>query len=405
MENKSLDKNLKKVDLRNAFIIGTISTLLYLACYFARNILSVVSPQIVENTKISVEYIGVISTTNMFFYAGGQLINGIIGDKIKAKYLVGGGIALAGLCNLGMGLTQEPILMLVAYSASGFFLSAIYAPLMKMIAENTRPIYAEKCCLGLCFAALMGAPVAGIVAFFFAWNEVFLVGGICLVAIGVGFYCIVHLMEQKGIVSYRMAQKKEKATGSFKVLIENEIIKYTFVSMLTGIVRTSVMFWIPTYLSQYLGFSPGVAATIFTVVTGVQSVSPYVTNVIIYEHLLKRRINTMILLMFGISTATFAGMYVVGNPYINIVFMLVAIVTANGASNVMWNVYCPSLYHTGMVSTATGYLDFVSYLAAGTANLLFANAIAQIGWGNLILVWTFLMGAGVFISLPWKKLN
>ena len=59
----------------------------------------------------------------------------------------------------------------------------------------------------------------------------------------------------------------------------------------------------------------------------------------------------------------------------------------------------------GMVSTATGYLEFVSYLAAGIANLLFANAITQIGWGNLILVWALLMGAGVIVSLPWKKIR
>ena len=52
---------------------------------------------------------------------------------------------------------------------------------------------------------------------------------------------------------------------------------------------------------------------------------------------------------------------------------------------------------------ATVYLDFMSYLAAGIANQLFANAIAQIGWGNLILVWAVLMIAGVVISVPWKR--
>ena len=399
------DKKTKKIEIKNAFIIGAISSLVYLACYFARNILSVVTPQIVADTKISFEFIGTISTANMFFYAGGQLINGIIGDKIKAKYLVGGGLVLAGLCSVVMGLSQEPIVMLVAYSVSGFFLSTIYAPLVKMIAENTRPIYAEKCCLGLSFAALIGTPAAGVIALFFAWDEAFIVGGTCLVAIGIAFYIIVHTMEQKRIVQYRMDPKKEKATGSFKILIENEIIKYTFVSMLTGIVRTSVMFWIPTYLSQHLGFSPGVAATIFTVITAVQSLSPYVTNILIYEYLLKRKINKMLILMFGISAVAFGGMVVISNPYINMAILLIAIVTANGASNTMWNVYCPSLYHTGMVSTATGYLDFVSYLAAGIANILFANAIAQIGWGNLILVWTLLMGAGVLVSLPWKKIK
>jgi len=172
----------------------------------------------------------------------------------------------------------------------------------------------------------------------------------------------------------------------------------------TGIVRTSVAFWVLTYLSQYLGFTAGVAATIYTIMTVVQSVSPYITNVVIYEYLLKRNMNRMLLCMFGVSAVSFVVMFAVQSSFVNIVFLTLAIMTANGAANTMWNVYCPSLHHTGMVSTATGYLDFVSYLAAGIANQLFANAISQIGWGNLILVWAILMGTGVIITIPSKTL-
>ena len=68
----------------------------------------------------------------------------------------------------------------------------------------------------------------------------------------------------------------------------------------------------------------------------------------------------------------------------------------------LWSVYCPSLHETGMVSTATGFLDFLSYMAAATANMLFANAINQIGWGRLILVWAVLMSVGIVIALPTK---
>lgn len=73
------------------------------------------------------------------------------------------------------------------------------------------------------------------------------------------------------------------------------------------------------------------------------------------------------------------------------------------ASNLMWTVYCPSLHDTGMVSGATGYLDFLSYTSAGIANLIFANAITTIGWDKLILVWAALMGAGILVSAPFKK--
>ena len=69
----------------------------------------------------------------------------------------------------------------------------------------------------------------------------------------------------------------------------------------------------------------------------------------------------------------------------------------------LWSRYCPSLCDTGMVSSATGFLDFVSYIAAAVSSTLFANAASVIGWGNLILVWFGLMVFGVLISLPYKR--
>ena len=66
----------------------------------------------------------------------------------------------------------------------------------------------------------------------------------------------------------------------------------------------------------------------------------------------------------------------------------------------LWSIYCPSLCDTGMVSMATGFLDFLSYMAAALATSVFAHAVTDIGWGNLILVWTGLMAIGIIISIP-----
>ena len=396
-------KIFKNRDVKNAIFIGSSSTIVYLMCYFAKNILSIVSPQMVEGAGVGVEFIGTLSTANMLFYAGGQLINGIIGDKVKAKYLVGVGLILSGVCNVFMGVIHVPFVMLVAYSISGFFLSTLYAPLVKLIAENTNPSHAEKCCLGLTFASFLGVPIASIVALVFNWENVFLVCGASLALTGIAFFFSVVSMEDKEIIKFHAIERQKEKGGSVKVLIENSIIKFTMVAVLTGVVRTSVTFWIPTYLSQYLGFSAAIAATVYTAMTFVQSATPYITNIVVYEYVLKRNMNRMLIVMFGVSGGCFALMFAVHNPIVNIVFLTLAVMSANGASNTLWNVYCPSLSHTGMVSTATGYLDFMSYLAAGVANLLFANAINQIGWGNLILVWAVLMLGGVAVSIPWKQ--
>ena len=83
--------------------------------------------------------------------------------------------------------------------------------------------------------------------------------------------------------------------------------------------------------------------------------------------------------------------------------MILAIMSADGASAMLWSRYCPSLRDTGKVSAVTGFLDFVSYIGAAIANIVFANAVLSIGWGNLILVWLMLMVFGVVISLPYRK--
>ena len=77
---------------------------------------------------------------------------------------------------------------------------------------------------------------------------------------------------------------------------------------------------------------------------------------------------------------------------------------SKSAASALWSIYCPSLKETGYVSSATGFLDFLSYMAAAAANILFANAVSSIGWGNLILVWIALMIVGVVICLPLKKM-
>ena len=77
--------------------------------------------------------------------------------------------------------------------------------------------------------------------------------------------------------------------------------------------------------------------------------------------------------------------------------------SSNSAATMLWSRYCPSLRDTGMVSGATGFLDFMSYMAASISSTLFANAVEEIGWGNLILVWCGLMIVGIIVALPYDK--
>ena len=167
------------------------------------------------------------------------------------------------------------------------------------------------------------------------------------------------------------------------------------------------MFWLPTYIAQHLGFSAKASAGIFTAATLVISFTAFIA-VFIYERL-GHDIHKTVLLMFVSSSVFFTLTYFVKEPVLNVVMIVLAIMSSNGAASMLWSRYCPSLRDTGMVSSATGFLDFLSYMAAAAANLVFANAATAIGWGSLILVWLAIVLLGVIVALPYdwfrKKLR
>ncbi len=390
-------------DLKNALRIGSLCFFSYLVVYVVRSALGAVTPQMIE-AGYAEEYIGRVSSTFFIFYAVGQLINGVIGDRVKAGHMISIGLLFAGTANyLFYKLSGNyPETAMLIYGLTGYFLSMIYGPMTKVVAENTIPVYATRCSVGYNFASFFGTPIAGFIAAIFVWRIVFLVSSGISVLMALVCFAAFFLYEKKGIVSYNKFKRVKKKGGNIKVLFKRQIVKFTIVSVLTGIIRTTVVFWMPTYFTQHLGYTPQVSATIFTVSTILVSFSAFIA-VFVFERL-KRNTNLTLFIMFTLSAIFFLMLYFVRNPVLNIGLMVLAILASNCAASILWSVYCPSLHDTGMVSGATGYLDFMSYMAAAASSTIFANAVTQIGWGNLILVWCGIMVAGVFTSLPYDKI-
>ena len=393
--------------VRNAVLLGTLCSISYLAVYIARNVLSAATPQMIDpQTGVTSEgFVGTLSAVYFALYAVGQLVNGAIGDKIKAQYMMSLGLLLAGLSQaLFVLMPPSSLPATVSYGIAGFFLSMIYGPMTKVVAENTEPIHATRCSLGYTFASFLGSPIAGMLAACLSWQGVFYAGSFGLVLMAVTCFVSFLIFEKKGIVKYGQYERQTKEKGgSIALLLRRRIIKFSIVSIITGVVRTSVVFWLPTYINQHLGFSAEEAAGLFTAATLVISLAAFVA-VFLYE-CMGRSMDKTILLLFVVSCAAFTSLYFVTHPILNLALMVLAIMAANGAASILWSLYCPSLRDTGMVSGATGFLDFLSYMAAAASTTIFAGAVSSIGWQNLILVWAALLFLGVLNALPWQRLR
>ena len=387
---------------KEAILLGGVCAIAYLAVYVARNVLGTVSNQMVGLGLFDKEFVGTLSSTFFITYACGQLINGAIGDRIRGKYMICGGLLFAGVAGYVFTLVPASVpYAYIAYGACGFFLSMIYAPMTKLVAESTEPIYATRCGVAYTFSMFFGSPIAGVLAAFLAWQGVFTVSSIALAAMSVACFSLFCVFEKRGIVHCPVREKATGSGGGVKVLLRHQIVRYTFVAMFTGVIRTTVIFWLPTYIAEYLHFGEKESALIFSAATMVISFTAFLA-LAVYEKL-GRNMNRCVLLFFSASALLFLLVYLVKTPVFNIALIVLAIMACNAAAAILWSMYCPSLAETGLVSSATGFLDFISYMAAAISSKLFANAVDSIGWGNLILVWLGLMVLGVAVALPKQR--
>ncbi len=386
---------------KHAILIGTLCSVSYFAIYNARNILSAVTPQMTAQ-GYGESYIGAISSLYFVFYAVGQLVNGMIGDHIKAKWMIAVGLLGAGVSNLVFShVATNQIAAMSAYAMTGLFLSMIYGPMTKVVSENTEPIHATRCSLGYTCASFLGSPSAGLLASLLAWQSVFAVSSGLLVSMAVIAFVFFSIFERRGIVRYGQYKAEKKGIDGVKILLRHRIVKFSFVALITGIVRTSVVFWMPQYFKDYLGYSETNASLIFTAATFVITFTTFIA-IFVYERLGYNMDKTM-LLMFSLSTVFFVLLFAVKHPIINIGLFVLAVMSSNAAATMLYSRYCPGLRDTGMVSSATGFLDFLSYMSAAAANVVFPLLKESLGWQKLILVWIAIIAAGVIVVLPYHR--
>ena len=392
-----------KATAKYALIIGSLSSFAYLAVYISRNILTALTPQLKNEDIFDNAALGTLSSIFLCAYAIGQLINGILGDVVKSKYMISTGLLVAGIASIILPLIYKNAFVVnIVYGACGFALAMIYAPLMKLLAENVQQDYAIKCNLCINFASYFGAPLAGVLALFFAWKTSFNVSGLLLAVMAVIVFVVFSRLEIKKVIVFRKSQQEKKTLQSaISILIKRSIVKFTFVSILTGVIRTTVMFWLPIYLEEHLKFSKEGSTSIYTAFSLLLSLASFAA-IYVYR-LMKNNMNNTLLVSFFAAAIFFALCMFVNHSMANTLLLLMAIISSNCAATMLWSVYCISLDDTGLVSSAAGYLDFVSYMSASIASKLFSVAVGDIGWNGLIFVWVALMVVGVFISLPIKK--
>ena len=391
---------MKKTESKNALIIGMICIAVYLSNYYLRNVLSVLTPRMLETGLFTVERIGALSSTYMILYAIGQLVNGFLGDFFSPKKLVTTGISLAGAACVAFPLTDLQFLHIFCFALLGFGLSMIRGPLMKIISENTKPNHARVICVFFSFASFAGPLIASLFALLYDWRRAFAAAGLVAFVVAGVVFCLFTYLERKQLLSYQ-SSKGQGISSIFSVFKIEKFVFYMLVTCPAEMCTSSIVFWIPAFLTNHLLFEKNSANMLYIMISALSSLMPFLTLVIFRA--CKEKDIPMLRVSFLTATVAFAAMLIAPNRWIAFVLFVAALMAMSCSSAMLWSIYIPGLGKTGKVSSVNGVLDCMGYASAAIANLIFTEVLSKIGWNAVFVLWSVIGAVGLIATLFAKN--
>jgi sugar phosphate permease len=260
--------------------VFALTWLAYVGYYLARKNLSIVKSALHDENGLSFVQLGLLDSALMFAYAVGQFVCGALGDKVGARWLLSGGLALTALCNLAMGSGSVFSLFLVAWGVNGLAQSTGWPGCASAIAQWFA-VRERGTVLALwCTCYQVGPVLAGLLATYclehLGWRAVFSVPAGVLFSIALVF-AVRHRRtpEELGLPSASehldavqlrdatfdlpsetVVEDTAPMTNAERIVLLKSRTLWTLglTYVCLKFIRYSFMFWLPLFLHKRLGY-------------------------------------------------------------------------------------------------------------------------------------------------------
>lgn len=394
--------------------------LIYMIAYLTRNTYAASIVHLTGDGLITTSMAGLVSTCYFISYGSGHLINGILADRVSPVPMLGIGIIGTAVANLLMPLVIPSVpLMIVVWTANGFFESMLWAPIVVLLSG----VIAEKLRYSSIAAISSSRPTGQILAYLFSalcsylgvgFKVSFIIAAICAV-----LSCVLLAVVSSAafsapdvqIVEIRPKEKKEKdrSTSILHLMAASGALIFLLPVVFHGMLKDGVNTWVPTILRDTFDAS----ATLSTVLAIILPLAGLM-GVLFGNFLLGRKrllgnhplIGIIIMLITAIPTALLlqakALTLLVG------VICLCLISFLMESFNHVFSVMMPAQFATfGKAATVSGIINSLVYIGSAISTYAFGAVAEQVGWSMTTLMWLALaLTAAVILTFaikPWMR--
>ena len=402
---------------KRAKAIAWSCTLVYFASYLMRINFAVMLVKICSDMQVDKTDLAVVVTGLTIAYGAGQILSGLMGDKIKPQLMLTVGLALAAICNVAMFFCHSIPVMTVVWSVNGFAHAMLWPPIVRLMSTyltDTEYSYsAVRVSWGSSFATIFLYLICPILLGFLHWRVIMLLcaaGGTAILL----FWILVHpRLFTQPMENTRTARKGDEGSKPsyrplpFFVYLPIALIMLGII--LQGILRDGVTNWMPSYLLETFGL-PEESAIVATVILAVFSVISFAAFDLLHRKVFRNEVfcSAMIFVLSAVSAGV---LYLINlasaSVAISMLMMAIIVASMHGINLMLITVVPKRFVKSGKVATYSGLLNACTYIGASISTYGFAALAESFGWNFTILTWMLVSLAGIGVCLAatplWKK--
>ncbi len=378
----------------------------YMVSYITRINYGAVISEMESATAFSRSELSMAVTGSFITYGLGQIVSGIVGDRLSPKRLVSLGLSVTVSINFMIPLCHAPYQMLAAWCINGFAQSFMWPPLVRLMAtllsEDDYKTTTAKVSWGSSIGTVVVYLISPVLISAFGWRSVFLFSALCGVIMLIVW----------NIRSYDvMSEKKPAAAVDAKTrsgsLFSPLMIFVMLAIILQGMLRDGVTTWMPSYISETYRLS-----SVISILTGV--VLP-VFSIICFRIATALYINKLTNpiacagVFFASGTLAALGLFFVSgqNAVFSVLFSALLTGCMHGVNLMLICMIPPFFKESGKVSTVSGILNSCTYIGSALSTYGIALLSERFSWKSTLFIWLLTAAAGTLICLlcirPWAS--
>lgn len=406
-------------DYKKSKLIVAVLWIVYAASYFIRTCYAAAIAPIVAEGHFSKSEIGLVGTAFFICYGVGQLISGLIGDKVNPFLMIIFGAAAGGLCCFLMPLAGSMPVMLFIWGANGLFQSMLWSPILRVFSETIDKSLSKKAILNVSLSLPVGTICAYLLSTFIikysGWQLVFISGGIIIVLSAV-LVVLVLLCSKKDLavktkvqmldIKHKNNEPKGKQ-GIVSLALLSGLFIIMLPSFLHGMMRDGITNWVPTMITELYGVSPSFSVFLTIVLPVFNAFGAYAV-VPLYKKLGENEIKTAGV-VGALALIPLLLLLLKNRMSVYVIIVLLALTTSvMYALNYLIISLVPVRFSKfSCTSSVSGILNSAAHIGCAVSSYGFGAVSEKAGWNAVIIIWiaaAFMTALFSFLSnIKWNR--